>query len=316
MRLTIRRKEPARLDLALLEELGSLGGPLSRARLKRRFAAHAVTVAGRARPASFLLGAGIHEVEITGLEPEAGGARPAPADLFIPVVYEDEELLVLNKPSGVPSVPHSADETRTAVSAALARDSGLLGVGRGGLEPGILHRLDTGTSGLLAFARTPAAYERLSRAWKRGQVGKIYRAWAAPRAGASPLEIPRTLRLQLGHDPDSSRRMVVLNEAGTTRIRGKALPTMTHLRGRHAQRSDAAIDLEMAIETGVMHQIRTSLEWLGWPVVGDPVYRGRRSIRLWLHAWRLRLPLSSGAELTLEAALPEGWLLGAGDPDS
>lgn len=311
MRLTLRMKDPVRLDRALREEFARLGWIVSRARFRRCFDAGGVRVGGRARPPSFLLAPGEHEAVISGLDPDEGWARPSPSGSFIPVIHEDEELLVLDKPSGVPSIPHAPEEDHTAVSAALARDPTLSRVGRAGLEPGILHRLDTGTSGCLAFARTEAAFERLSRAWKRGQVEKTYRAWVAPLPGSAPLEVPQTLRLQLGHDPGSSRRMVVTSGRGTTPIRGPALATITHLRKAHARSHGEAVDLEIGIDTGVMHQIRASLLSLGWPVMGDPVYRGLPSTRLWLHAWRLGLPARDGTMIELEAPLPPGWAGGA-----
>src|SRR5690606_29289920 len=86
-------------------------------------------------------------------------ALPSPEGSFITVIYEDEDLLVLNKPSGIPSVPHSAVETKTAVGSALAHYPRLAGVGTRPLEPGLLHRLDTGTSGCLAFAKNAAAFD-------------------------------------------------------------------------------------------------------------------------------------------------------------
>src|ERR671925_567284 len=80
---------------------------------------------------------------------------------FLPMIYEDETLLVIHKASGVPSVPHDEDETETAVGAALAHTSALIGIGNRPLEPGLLHRLDTGTSGLLVFAKSQAEFTRL-----------------------------------------------------------------------------------------------------------------------------------------------------------
>lgn len=240
------------------------------------------------------------------------------------VIYEDEDLLILNKPSGMPSLPHSEaelDDAPTAVGAALSHCPELRQVGARPLEPGLLHRLDTGTSGLLAFAKSDTEYERLRLAWREGRVRKHYRAWVRPfEPGTPPPAIPLRLELELGHDVSSSRRMRVVpprlspREAESWRrrkLRGKALPTVTELLRIH--RSDAArLDLEVAIGTGVMHQIRATLQFLGWPIVGDPVYRVRGGspepgARLWLHAWKLGLPLRDGATLELMAALPQDW---------
>lgn len=236
-------------------------------------------------------------------------ARPSRQGPFLKVIHEDRDLLVLDKLSGVPSVPHSSEETETAVGAALAYDPALSGVGRGELEPGILHRLDTGTSGLLAFARNEAAYLRLHEAWKSGRVRKIYRAIVSPEdADVEALRVPRELALTLAHDAKSSKRMRVI-ESGVTpknRYRSKPLSTRTRLAKIHSRR-DALLDLEIEIHTGVMHQIRCTLAHLGFPVLGDPVYKGGESARLWLHAWKLELPATDGSALRLEAPLPSDW---------
>lgn len=261
-------------------------------------------------------------------DPAVLAARPAPAGCFLPVVYEDADLLVLHKPAGVPSLPHAPDETGTAVSAALARDPGLPASGRSALEPGLLHRLDTGTSGLLAFARTREAFERLREAWRAREVHKVYRAVCGRSDPSSPaLRAGQTLDRPIGRSPKSSRRVLVqpAPPRRPPRIRGPWMPALTRVLAMREPGSDL-LDLTLCIETGVMHQIRAHLADAGWPVLGDPVYgarsRGQPSpapsppsppapstqpTRLWLHAWKLTLPMRDGARLTLVAELPEGW---------
>jgi 23S rRNA pseudouridine1911/1915/1917 synthase len=300
-RVRIQNPVSGRLDQLLLEELRHQGAAnLSRARLKEFFRAGQVRLGADVAEASWNLPPGSHEVTIEGFDPTQASeplqARAAAEGSFLPIVYEDDELLVLHKHSGVPSVPHSQDELHTAVGSALAHAPEIAGVGRGGLEPGLLHRLDTGTSGLLAFAKTPQAFERLHQVWKSGRTRKIYRAIAAP--GISP----QTAKLTLGHDAKSSKRMRVVTGSHLALIRGKPLETVTRII-KAAPRGD----YEIEIETGVMHQIRCTLAHLGAPIHGDPVYGGQPSSRLWLHAWRLCLVLANGTELWLEAALPQDW---------
>lgn len=243
-------------------------------------------------------------------------ARPAPA-CFLPVVYEDAELLILHKASGVPSLPHSSEETQTAVNAALARDAGLSVVGRSGLEPGLLHRLDTGTSGLLAFARTPESFDRLRTAWKTREVEKVYRALCR-RAdpSAQSLRPGQVLDHPIGRSAKSSRRMLVqpAPPRRPPRIRGPWLPALTRVIAVRELEA-GLLDVTIIIETGVMHQIRAHLADAGWPIEGDPVYGARRDPssaapptgRLWLHAWKLSLPGEADTRLELVARLPEGW---------
>ena len=191
---------PIRLDLAIIQALKRRGGAqLSRNALKELFAQGQIRLEEAPARGSHLLESGRYPVQITWPESAAPNgeevAQPSPEGAFLPIVFEDESLLVFDKRSGVTSLPHSARDVRSAVSAALAHFPGLARVGRqgkGGLEPGLLHRLDTGTSGLLAFAKTQTAFNRLSQAWRAGEVRKTYRAWVthSDRAG-----VPQTLEL-------------------------------------------------------------------------------------------------------------------------
>jgi 23S rRNA pseudouridine1911/1915/1917 synthase len=297
-----------RLDQAMLDELRRKSLNVSRNQLKTLFDEKRITLNGVSRPGSWSLLPGTYHIEIQGLEAAAGGARPSTQGSFLPVVFEDDELLVLNKRSGIPSMPHSSTETETAVGSALAHFPGLGGVGRGELEPGLLHRLDTGTSGLLAFAKTPEAYAHFHEAWKTGGVRKIYRAWV--EGSAEGLKLPLSLELTLAHHPESQKRMIVLPEGEKRKHRGKPLLTHTIIRKVFGYaRSEAAVfsDLEIEIKTGVMHQIRCTLAHLGLPILGDPIYNSGSGFqtRLLLHAWKLELPRSKGQKpLELTAPLP------------
>jgi 23S rRNA pseudouridine1911/1915/1917 synthase len=309
-------KSITRLDQAILDMLRDTSSGLSRNQLKTLFEEKRVRLAGVSRPASWSLLPGSYEVELLGMSADSKStqAQASPKGSFLPIAYEDDELLVLNKQSGVPSVPHSSQELDTAVGSALAHVPGLQGIGRGDLEPGLLHRLDTGTSGLLAFAKTQEAYDRIHEAWKSGKIKKIYRAWV--EGDTRSIKFPTALELTLAHHPESQRRMIVLPEGVKRKHRGKPLSTSTTLLDCHRQTRDTHptySDLEIEIKTGVMHQIRCTLAHLELPILGDPIYNSNESAgdktskRLLLHAWKLIFPagvLSSHQDKPLEIKAP------------
>jgi 23S rRNA pseudouridine1911/1915/1917 synthase len=300
-------EDEVRLDVALLAELQKVAPYVSRASLKPWFKAGHVLLNERPAPASHLLRRGTHEVRLLRWSDSLAHGPRAQASqegAFLPVVYEDDDLLVLHKLTGIPSVPQDGEEGRTAVGAALAYLPSLQSIGRGGFEPAILHRLDTGTSGLLVFAKTSAEFDRLRALWRDGHVNKTYRALT--RTTAALPSLPLQIDYPLGHDAKSARRMVALLPGRAREIRGEPIPALTHLR-RVREINPGYYDLEVEIVTGVMHQIRCHLAALGLPLLGDEIYRGVPSSRLWLHAWRLAIPLHGGQTLTLEAALPPQW---------
>jgi 23S rRNA-/tRNA-specific pseudouridylate synthase len=228
------------------------------------------------------------------------------------VVHADDHLIVLDKPTGLPSVSLRAEEDATAAAWAAREFPGLLGVARAvgrPLEAGLVHRLDGGTSGLLAFARTEEDYLRLRGLWKTPAVSKIYRALIS---GEPPLpRLPMPIHTPLGHSAKSSRRMLAVLPGRESQVRGKALEARTELISARRVETGASTrvlyDAEVRIQTGVRHQIRCHLSSIGWPIVGDKLYRGPESDRLWLHAWKLVLPAPDGGSLELVADLPAGW---------
>jgi len=263
------------------------------------FRSQRILLKERAIAASLILAPGSHELELLDANAllEEPVASPSRSSALPPVVYEDEDLLVLNKPSGMPSIPLDSRESETAVGVALARHPELKNIGRGGLEPGILHRLDTGTSGLLVFARTPREFERLSSLWSTREIIKTYRAQVSGREPASGSPVTGTIDLPLAHSAKSAKRMVVIGpQARKSSYRGRVLPARTLIKTVIALGHDLW-DLTIEIETGVMHQIRCHLANQGFPILGDPIYGGLKAERLWLHAWKLSLPLRSGARL-------------------
>ena len=233
---------------------------------------------------------------------------------MLPIIFENSELLVIDKPAGIPSVPLRKDETGTAVQSVLQYLPKLQNIGRGGLEPAILHRLDTGTSGLLVFAKTEEYFQFLLQRWKTDQVRKWYRALCSPKKLTKPPLPPDVISLPLGHSAKSSKRMIALrNSAALRQIRGKALTALTIIESQKIIHEDPRrLDLLIEIKTGIMHQIRCHLEAVNWPIDGDPIYHGKAAERLWLHAWNLELPLlttvhKKEARLLVEARLPENW---------
>ena len=219
-------------------------------------------------------------------------------DPTIPVdaVYEDDDILIVNKPSGLVVHPAPGHWRGTLVNALLARGDhygGIAGVAR----PGIVHRLDRDTSGLIIVARNDAAQAGVMAQLKARRVRKTYLALAQGSVGASVgrIEAP------IGRDPKERKRMAVVAD-------GRQSVTGYRVRERFA----GWTLLELDLITGRTHQIRVHLAALGHPVAGDPVYgtgtsrRGPDGLtRLFLHAWKLELVSPTSSKLVrAEAPLP------------
>jgi 23S rRNA pseudouridine1911/1915/1917 synthase len=271
-----------RLDrfLAELPEIGS------RAAAERLLAAGSVLVDGQARPKSHRLGGG-EEVEVD----TAVLARPElehePLDLRI--AYEDDHLLVVDKPAGIVVHPGAGHTSGTLVQ-------GLLSLGLAGGEaerPGLVHRLDRGTSGLLVAARSEQAYEGLRALVKGRKLEREYLALVRgrPRSRRGRIEAP------IGRDRREPTRMSL--DTDTPR------PAVTHFEVVELFRDHAL--LRVRLETGRTHQIRVHLAAIGLPVAGDPVYGVREEglPRQFLHAARLAFPHPiTGERVEAESPLP------------
>ena len=278
----------ARLDAFLHDALPAL----SRRFVRRLIAEGAVCVNGR---------------------PAAKGVRVAPGDrvtlpdlpatitpepgLALAVLHEDDALVALDKPGGMPGHALDPRQRGTAAAFLLARYPEMADVGDP-LAPGLVHRLDSGTSGLLVAARTRAAHCALRAALRARAVEKRYLAWVA--GDASALDGAR-VALPLAHDPRDRRRML----PATAGVR--AWPAETRLAIVAAGRERSLV--EATILTGVTHQVRAHLAARGHPVLGDVLYggapaglpRGRHA----LHAAGLTLPHpTDGRPLSLSALLP------------
>ncbi len=230
---------------------------------------------------------------------------PAPAEpigqpeLPLRVVYEDDDLLIVDKPAGQVVHPSPGHDSGTLVNALLGRGAELAPSGIAGIQrPGIVHRLDRDTSGLLMVARSDTAQASLQAQLKARRVKKTYLALVHGSVAAANgrIEAP------VGRDPGRRTRMAVTPNGR---------PSTTGYRVR--ERFDGWTLLELDLVTGRTHQIRVHLEAIGHPVAGDPVYgtgtsrRGPDDLqRLFLHSWRLELTSpSSGRLIRAEAALPD-----------
>ena len=284
-----------RLDQALARELPQY----SRARLQAWIEAGAVTVDGR-RPRGKDKVLGGERVEIAArLEADdrvAAEARP------LAVIHEDRSLFVINKPAGMVVHPGAGNPRHTLQNALLALDPKLALVPRAGL----VHRLDKDTSGLLVVARTPEAHARLVAALAEREIERSYLAiCTGVMTGGGAVDAP------IGRHRAQRTRMAVRNDGREA---------VTHY--RVVQRYRAHTLVRVQLETGRTHQIRVHLAHIGYPIIGDPVYAGRRRLpagcspalvaalsafpRQALHAARLALahPMT-GRSLEWEAPLPE-----------
>ncbi len=263
---------PLRLDVFLTRALPQC----SRRTAQRIIATGAVRINGhRARKGATVVGGDVVEVADDQLAPQA--LQPNP-QLVVPVLYEDEAVLALDKPAGMPSHALRADETETVANFLLARYPDVAAVGKRPLEPGIVHRLDTETSGILLVARTPSAYDALRLQFTERRVLKEYRAVVHGDL-AQPGEIGTAIAHTRGHTRMRVCRMA--KEPGR--------PALT--RYRPLERYGSYTLLAVEIPTGVMHQIRVHLASIGHPVAGDRLYGDTVSAdtpaRHLLHAYRL-----------------------------
>lgn len=197
--------------------------------------------------------------------PEAEPARPRAQAMPLEVVYEDADVIVVDKPAGMVVHPAPGNPDLTLVNALLAHcGDSLSGVG-GVKRPGIVHRLDKDTSGLMVAAKHDAAHASLSRQFAERTIERLYRAvvWGVPS--------PREGRIEgaIGRDPRNRKRMAVLKNGGK--------PAVTAYRVTKVLAGGEASVVECRLATGRTHQIRVHLAAKGHPLLGDPVYGGRRT---------------------------------------
>lgn len=286
-----------RLDRFVAEHAAGIG----RRRAATIIAAGAVWVNDRpARKGQRLRAGDVVEIAAAAVARE----RPAAASaLALRVLYEDEALIAVDKPPGVAAVALRASDRDTVANFLVARHAAMAEAGGTPLEAGLVHRLDTGTSGVLLAARTPAAWGALREQFRRRAVEKRYVALVEGTLGT-----PRTLRDPIAHHPTRASAMLVCTDPGRARALA-ARPALTSIRPLQ-QRGEETL-IEIAIATGVRHQIRAHLAAAGHPVRGDEAYGAAPAARLMLHAVALgfRHPLT-GAAVLIESPLPSLWRRG------
>lgn len=266
-----------RVDRFLAQNLA-----LSRGYVRRLIRRGAVRIGERSAAKGDLLRAGDRITVATFRHPDEGPLASPEVELAL--IRSDAGLVAFDKPAGMPTHPLEFDEATTALNAALARYPEIAGVGEGGLHSGVVHRLDTDTSGVLVFARTEQAYAEARRAFAAQRVLKRY---VARVHGVPTREGEITLRLD-----HRGPRMKVVERGGREAI--------TRILRVIACGETALVEIE--IPTGVTHQIRATLAHLGHPVVGDAVYGPPTDeARHWLHARYIRLP---GFEATADPPPP------------
>ncbi|MBI4701214.1 MAG: RluA family pseudouridine synthase [Deltaproteobacteria bacterium] len=262
-----------RLDRLLATALPGLG----RGGVRRLLDAGLVWVVAegaRSRPAR--KGERVAEGEIIRVElaPEAasGAALPDPG-AALSVVLETSALVVADKPAGQPTAPVAPGERGTLAGALLARYPEMAGVGFSPREPGLCHRLDTGTSGLVLAARSPAAFARLTTALRAGKIDKRY-LLVCPAAG---LPERGTIDLPLAPWPGDKRRVrAVAAEAGADPGAGRPAAT----RYRVLRRAGALALCEASAPRAARHQIRAHFAAIGHPIAGDALYGSAASVSL------------------------------------
>jgi 23S rRNA pseudouridine1911/1915/1917 synthase len=280
-----------RLDRFLAEALPAF----SRSRLQTLIRDRCVMLNGKpARPSDLVRGGDA----IAWREPEITKIDAQPERMDLDILFEDDDLLVINKPAGLVVHPGAGHQTHTLVNALLAHCKNLSGIG-GKERPGIVHRLDKDTTGALVIAKNDVTHRDLAKQFADRATGKVYLALVAgtPRNSSGTIDVP------IARHPVHRKKMSVAQRAGR--------PARTEYRVVRSS-VDASL-VECTIHTGRTHQIRVHLHHLGHPVLGDKLYGGKRAgnfPRQMLHAWKLsfRHP-RTGKTINFTAPIPQDFLI-------
>jgi 23S rRNA pseudouridine1911/1915/1917 synthase len=262
LQVTVTGEEGSpRLDRVLATRLSEL----SRSRLKALILAGSVSIKGALiRDPAYHVGPGD---TITIDVPEAAAAEPLGENIALKVVYEDEDIIVIDKPSGLVVHPAAGHETGTLVNALIAHcGTSLSGIG-GVKRPGIVHRLDKDTTGLMVVAKNDRAHQSLSEQFAdHGRTGAMRRgymafAWGVPNRQRGTIDAP------IDRHPHAREKMAVRNS-------GRVAVTHWEIREAFSGRDGKPIATQLAcqLETGRTHQIRVHLAYINHPLMGDAVY--------------------------------------------
>ena len=287
---------PASLSGERIDRALSLLTGKSRSHTAKLVAEGCVLIDGLAvRAGSVRVSAG-STVDVTELQ---AGARIRPrSDETVPfeILHADADIVVVDKPSGVVTHPGSGHPAGTLADALVERYPEMADVGQPE-RPGIVHRLDRGTSGILACARSPRAYDALVEQLSMRQVRRLYAALAR----GCPSSPTGTIDAPIGRDRENRTLMAVTSEGREARTHYSVVETYTHP-------AEAAL-LRCGLETGRTHQIRVHLASIGLPLLGDTTYGAPDPFgigRPLLHAIRLTFQHpASGAEMSFEAPIPQ-----------
>jgi 23S rRNA pseudouridine1911/1915/1917 synthase len=268
--------------------LHSRMGEFSRARIQAWIKDGLVRVNGAAAKPSTILRGG-EQIEVSPADPPPLKAEAE--DAPIEILYEDASVIAVNKPAGLVVHAGAGAHSGTLVNRLVHHFASLSKIG-GELRPGIVHRLDRGTSGVILVARTDAAHRALAAQFSGRTTEKTYLALVEGRVNADSGRITKPIT----RDPAHRTRMTARLEHGRD-----ALTEYRVLR-----RFEKFTYLEVRIGTGRTHQIRAHLASIRHPVAGDKLYGAQAADRIFLHAWRIRFDSpATGERVTVEAPLPE-----------
>ncbi len=251
-----------RLDLFAAE----MGG-LTRSAAARRIEEGTITVDGRTVPKKYLLRAG---ETVALVETAPVDCQALPQDIPLDVVYEDGDIIVVNKPVGMVVHPAAGNPDGTLVNALLYHCKGTLSGVNGVIRPGIVHRIDKDTSGLLVAAKNDRAHLLLAEQLKEHRINRIYYAVAV----GNFKEDSGTVDAPIGRHPVDRKRMAVLRNA---ELHAREAVTHWNVLARGEANGNAFTLLRCELETGRTHQIRVHMASVGHPLLGDAVYGGNKT---------------------------------------
>jgi 23S rRNA pseudouridine1911/1915/1917 synthase len=275
-----------RLDVFLCSHLEQI----SRARIQNLIRENHITLNGATPKPGAKLHAG-DEVRVTIPPPEP--STTAAEDIALDILYEDDDLLVLNKPPGIVVHPAVGNRTGTLVNALLHHCGALSSIG-GEQRPGIVHRLDKETSGCLVVAKNDATHQSLAEQFAGRGIHKIYLALVA----GHPRHKNGVIEINIARHPVYRKKMSVSRTG-----RGREAKTGY----RVVREMPGASLVECTLHTGRTHQIRVHMKHLGHPVLGDALYNSRGAFpRQMLHAWKLGFTHPrTGRRMDFESPMPE-----------
>lgn len=271
-------------------------GDYTRNKVQRLIDEKKITVNGKTIKASYKV---LENDKIEIIEEKPIKSDILPQDIPLDVIYEDDDIIIINKPKGMVVHPANGNYEGTLVNAVMAKcKDSLSGIG-GEIRPGIVHRLDKDTSGAIIVAKNDKAHVILSEQIKRHEVKKTYIALVR----GTIAEDEATINMPIGRSTKDRKKMAVTKN-------GKEAVTHFKVLNRYTTNKGSYTLLEIKIDTGRTHQIRVHMAEIGHPVIGDSVYsNGKNEFGVegqCLHAKRLEFvhPIT-GKEMKLEAPLPE-----------